>query len=65
MIVLRDVELLKTIGVKDFDTFHDHMSFIDEKGEDLFGKALFNLKGKTLFSRNCIYTIITLSQVYF
>ncbi|XP_011146998.1 cytochrome P450 9e2-like [Harpegnathos saltator] len=45
IVVIRDLELIKSIGVKNFDTFPDHRSFIDEVNDPLFGKNLFSLRG--------------------
>lgn len=43
---IRDTEIIKQIAVKDFDYFEDHMAFIDDKSDSLFGNSLFMLKGK-------------------
>ncbi|XP_011263155.2 cytochrome P450 9e2 [Camponotus floridanus] len=45
IIVIRDLELIKSIGLKNFDLFPDHISFIEEDQDPLFGKNLFALKG--------------------
>uniref|UniRef100_A0A1B0CWX8 Cytochrome n=1 Tax=Lutzomyia longipalpis TaxID=7200 RepID=A0A1B0CWX8_LUTLO len=45
-IVIRDPELIKQIGVKDFDHFLDHRGNIDENHEPLFGRNLVALKGQ-------------------
>lgn len=42
--IIRDVELIKAIGVKDFDYFSDHRPFTHED-ETFFSKSLFALKG--------------------
>jgi cytochrome P450 family 9 len=44
--MLRDPELIKMVTVKDFEHFLDHRAPISEEAEPLFGKGLFNLKGK-------------------
>lgn len=46
VVMIRDPELIKTIGVKSFDTFPDHRAFIDEVNDPLFGKNLFSLRGE-------------------
>ncbi|XP_066602048.1 uncharacterized protein [Prorops nasuta] len=46
VVVLRDPELIKQITVKNFDSFTDHKSFVDEKCDPFFGKMLFALKGE-------------------
>ena len=45
-VLLRDPELIKMVTVKDFEHFLDHQAPISEEAEPMFGKALFNLKGK-------------------
>jgi hypothetical protein len=46
-IMLRDPELIKTIAVKDFEYFTDHLSVLPEDAEPLWSRGLFNLKGMT------------------
>ncbi|XP_068631672.1 cytochrome P450 9e2-like [Battus philenor] len=46
MVVVRDIELIKMIAVKDFEYFLDHRSFVDEKYDPFFGRNLFSLKGQ-------------------
>lgn len=38
--VVRDPELIKRIGVKDFDYFENHNSFASEKHDKLWGNNL-------------------------
>ncbi|XP_072763800.1 cytochrome P450 9e2-like [Anoplolepis gracilipes] len=45
VIVLRDPELIKSIALKHFDMFMDHLSFIDETQDSIFGKNPFVLRG--------------------
>lgn len=45
VLVIRDLELIKSIAVKNFDIFPDHRGFIDEVNDPLFGKNLFSLRG--------------------
>ncbi|EZA57476.1 Cytochrome P450 9e2 [Ooceraea biroi] len=45
IVMIRDPELIKSIGVKNFDVFPDHRAFIDETNDPLFGKNLFSLRG--------------------
>jgi len=45
VVMLRDSELIKSVGVKNFEMFLDHRSFIDEANDPLFGKNLFSLRG--------------------
>ncbi|KPJ12395.1 Cytochrome P450 9e2 [Papilio machaon] len=44
--MLKDIELIKTICVKDFEHFLDHRSFIDAKVDPFFGRNLLLLKGQ-------------------
>ncbi|XP_011633775.1 cytochrome P450 9e2-like [Pogonomyrmex barbatus] len=45
VVIIRDPELIKAIGVKNFEAFPDHRAFIDEVNDPLFGKNLFSLRG--------------------
>ncbi|CAK9809636.1 Cytochrome P450 9e2 [Anthophora quadrimaculata] len=45
VIVIRDLELLTSITVKNFDHFCDHRGFVDEELDPLLGKNLFSLRG--------------------
>jgi cytochrome P450 family 9 len=44
-IMIRDLEVVKQIGVKDFDHFVDHFGGVDENVDPLFGRNLFAMKG--------------------
>lgn len=46
VIMLRDIELIKSIGMKNFDSFQDHRLSADDKMDPLFGRSLFFLKGE-------------------
>ncbi|XP_051170806.1 cytochrome P450 9e2-like [Leptopilina boulardi] len=46
VIVLRDMELIKSVAVKNFDSFPDHRTFVKETWDPLFGRNLFSLKGE-------------------
>ncbi|KAL2745194.1 thyrotropin-releasing hormone receptor-like [Vespula maculifrons] len=46
VIVLRDPEIINSIGIKNFDNFCDHTSFVAEN-EPLMAKNLFQLRGDT------------------
>lgn len=43
---IRDLELLKKIGIKDFESFHDHRGFLTEEESDPFSNNLFSMKGE-------------------
>ncbi|XP_057336079.1 cytochrome P450 9e2-like [Microplitis mediator] len=47
VIVIRDPELIKDIGIKNFDSFIDHRGFVDPALDPLFGRNLFSLRGDT------------------
>lgn len=44
--MLRDPELIKQIGVKDFQHFVNHRTPIDEHADPLFSRNLFSMKGE-------------------
>ncbi|XP_029170254.1 cytochrome P450 9e2-like [Nylanderia fulva] len=44
-IFLRDPELIKDVMVKQFEHFHDHRNFIDERVDPLFARNIFSLRG--------------------
>ncbi|XP_012223711.2 cytochrome P450 9e2-like [Linepithema humile] len=44
--VIRDPELIKSVTLKHFDTFMDHVGFVEETQDPLFGKNLFSLRGE-------------------
>ena len=47
ILLIRDVELVKNILVKDFQNFTDRIIFIDEKLDLLCSRSLFVMKGQT------------------
>jgi hypothetical protein len=47
ILLIRDVEIVKNILVKDFQYFTDHIMFIDEKIDPLCSRSLFVKKGQT------------------
>ncbi|KAK5643815.1 hypothetical protein RI129_007660 [Pyrocoelia pectoralis] len=47
VIYVRDLDLIKSITVKDFDQFVDHNNFIVDNVDKLLSKNLINLKGQT------------------
>ncbi|XP_026474277.1 cytochrome P450 9e2-like [Ctenocephalides felis] len=46
VVLIRDPDIIKQIGVKDFDHFLDHRVKIDEVIEPMFGRNLFSLQGQ-------------------
>lgn len=45
-LVVKDVDLIKQITIKDFDHFTDHVDLMNTDHDSLFSKNLFFLKGK-------------------
>lgn len=43
--VIRDPELIKQIGIKDFDHFVNHRTFVSEELDSLLGRSLFVMRG--------------------
>ncbi|XP_075973978.1 cytochrome P450 9e2-like [Anticarsia gemmatalis] len=46
IVLLRDLDLIKKITVKDFEHFLDHRPLVDENMDPLFGRNLFSLRGQ-------------------
>lgn len=44
--IIRDPEVVKQIGVKDFDYFEDHPQFLDESIDKLWGNSLLLMTGE-------------------
>jgi cytochrome P450 family 9 len=49
MVMIKDIELLKKITIKDFEHFLDHRTMVDDKTDPFFGRNLFSLKGTLQF----------------
>ncbi|XP_011869162.1 PREDICTED: cytochrome P450 9e2-like [Vollenhovia emeryi] len=65
-IFLRDPELIKDTLVKDFEHFPDHVTFVDENIEPLFGKNIFSLRGdRWRKMRNTLSPSFTASKMKF
>ncbi|XP_001608020.1 cytochrome P450 9e2 isoform X1 [Nasonia vitripennis] len=45
VILLRDLEIIKTIAIKNSDKFPDHLAFATEDMDPMFGANLFNMTG--------------------
>jgi cytochrome P450 family 9 len=45
IIMLRDLDLIKNIAIKNFDHFQDHRTIFDASIDSLMGGNIFNLKG--------------------
>ncbi|CAH2269488.1 jg27297 [Pararge aegeria aegeria] len=46
VLIIKDLDLIKKLTIKDFEYFLDHRSFTDEKVEPLFSRNLLSLKGQ-------------------
>ncbi|XP_026324887.1 cytochrome P450 9e2-like [Hyposmocoma kahamanoa] len=46
IVLVRDLETIKKIVVKDFEHFLDHNTFIREENDPIFGRNLFSLRGQ-------------------
>ncbi|XP_066602052.1 cytochrome P450 9e2-like [Prorops nasuta] len=44
VLMIKDPELIKSIAIKNFDSFANHRGFVDPRQEPLFGRNLFSLK---------------------
>ncbi|CAF4823385.1 unnamed protein product [Pieris macdunnoughi] len=44
-VLVRDLDLMKKVTIKDFENFMDHRGFADEAVEPIFARNLFTLKG--------------------
>ena len=65
-IVIRDLELIKEIGVKSFDHFPDHRNFVTEEMDPIFGRNIFSLKGdRWRDMRNTLSPFFTASKMRF
>jgi cytochrome P450 family 9 len=47
VLLIKDLDLIKQIGVKEFDHFHDHLGLTNTARDPLLSKSLLNLKGDT------------------
>ncbi|CAH0667045.1 unnamed protein product [Chilo suppressalis] len=46
LVIVKDIELIKQITIKDFEYFLDHKTMVDGSIDPLFGRNLFSLKGE-------------------
>ncbi|XP_029170418.1 cytochrome P450 9e2-like [Nylanderia fulva] len=46
VVAIRDLDLIKTVGIKNFDSFQDHLFFGSDSQDPLFGKNLLSLRGE-------------------
>ncbi|CAG9860586.1 unnamed protein product [Phyllotreta striolata] len=45
LLIVKDLDLLKQMTVKDFEHFNEHKDFVPEEVDPIFAKSLFSLKG--------------------
>nr|XP_033323903.1 cytochrome P450 9e2-like [Megalopta genalis] len=65
-LLIRDPELIREVGIKQFDHFTDHRVFISEIVEPLFGRTVFSLKGESWKKmRNTLSPFFTSSKMKF
>lgn len=63
---IRDCELIKEVAVKHFDRCPDHISFIDEEIDPIFGRNVFSLRGdRWREMRNTLSPFFTTSKMRF
>ncbi|XP_001605061.4 cytochrome P450 9e2 [Nasonia vitripennis] len=63
-LMLRDLDLIKAVTVKNFDHFSDHKTFVDESMDPLFAGSLAMLNGdKWCEVRNVLNPAFTLSKM--
>ena len=55
IVILRDLELIKTVAIKDFEYFTDHRNVFVQK-DSVWAKALINLKGKYMLMLHIVST---------
>ncbi|XP_076750018.1 cytochrome P450 9e2 [Xylocopa sonorina] len=65
-VVIKDPELIREIGVKSFEHFPNHRSFVTEEMDPIFGKNLFSLKDERWkIMRNILSPSFTTSKIKF
>nr|XP_003705489.1 PREDICTED: cytochrome P450 9e2-like [Megachile rotundata] len=45
VVMIRDLELIRAVTIKNFEAFPDHRSFADDEIDPMFSRNLFNLRG--------------------
>lgn len=56
-LIIKDIETIKNITIKDFDHFQNHVGFVDEDSDPLFGRNLFSLKGTIQFMEKYLFLV--------
>ncbi|KAM3966418.1 cytochrome P450 9e2-like [Aphomia sociella] len=46
LLIVKDIELIKKITIKDFEYFLDHRTTVDSNNDPFFGRNVFSLKGQ-------------------
>ncbi|XP_043251256.1 cytochrome P450 9e2-like [Colletes gigas] len=64
IVIIRDIDLIKSVCVKHFDNFHDHRPFIDKEMDKILAGMLFCLTGeKWRDDRNMLSPAFTSSKI--
>lgn len=64
VIILRDLDLIKSVCIKNFEAFHDHRMFFDRESDKLLGQMLFSLNGeKWKENRNMLSPTFTSNKI--
>lgn len=48
ILMIKDLDLIKQLTIKDFDHFANRRPFVSEENEPIFGKNLLSLQGKII-----------------
>ena len=59
--MIRDIELVKKITVKDFEHFLDHRAMLSTE-DSLFSRNLFSLKGMNTVGTKIMVLVVSLRQ---
>lgn len=57
MLLVKDLELIKKIAIKDFDSFPEHANFISTDADPLWSKNMFIMPGLTSQSYPVVYLL--------
>jgi hypothetical protein len=55
-VLLRDLELIKAVAIKDFEYFTDHLNIFVQK-DSVWSKVLINLRGKYMLVLHSVHTV--------
>lgn len=62
ILIVRDLELIKEISIKDFESFTNHRQLVPDDVDPLWNSILFSLRGKTnKYTYNiCIFLLVAI-----